>query len=252
MIKIIGRMHATITVIGSYNCVPLYFMSKKPTHPIHERLYIALLLAANSGFVDAYTFQYHGERFASLQTGNIIQAGFLLAKGQFTAAQSFILPIIFFVLGAAFNGILKREFKIGKLSQQQHSLLVETFGVLLVVCLSHYISSTLYITLLSFFLAIQLDAFPKVKGLPFTSVMSTGNLRNVGANLMTFFYTKDRQARHDAWLFVLIVLAFLVGAFVSTCFVYLFDHYTLIGSSVILLTIFTLLFDFSKKGVDKY
>ena len=82
--------------------------------------------------------------------------------------------------------------------------------------------------------------------------MSTGNLRNVGANLMTFFYTKDQQARHDAWLFALIVLAFLVGAFVSTCFVYLFDHYTLIGSSVILLTIFTLLFDFSKKGVDKY
>ena len=106
MMKIIGRMHATIAVIGSYTCVPLYFMSKKPTHPIHERLYIAFLLAANSGFVDAYTFQYHGERFASLQTGNIIQAGFLLAKGQFTAAQSFILPIIFFILGAAFNGIL--------------------------------------------------------------------------------------------------------------------------------------------------
>ena len=173
-------------------------------------------------------------------------------KGNLLPHKALFCRLFFFILGAAFNGILKREFKIGKLSQQQHSLLVETFGVLLVVMLSPYISSTLYITLLSFFLAIQLDAFPKVKGLPFTSVMSTGNLRNVGANLMTFLYTKDRQARHDAWLFALIVLAFLVGAFVSTCFVYLFDHYTLIGSSVILLTIFTLLFDFSKKGVDKY
>ena len=168
-------------------------------------------------------------------------------KGNLLPHKALFCRSFFFILGAAFNGILKREFKIGKLSQQQHSLLVETFGVLLVVMLSPYISSTLYITLLSFFLAIQLDAFPKVKGLPFTSVMSTGNLRNVGANLMTFLYTKDRQARHDAWLFALIVLAFLVGAFVSTCFVYLFDHYTLIGSSVILLTIFTLLFDFSKK-----
>lgn len=227
-------------------------MSKNSTHPIHERLPIALLLAANSGFVDAYTFQHHGERFASLQTGNIIQAGILLAKGQMLAAQSFILPILFFILGAAFNGVLKREFKSGQLSQQQHSLLVEIFGVTFVVLLGAYMSSTLYITMLSFFLAIQLDAFPKVKGLPFTSVMSTGNLRNVGANMMSFFYTKDTQARKNAGLFALIVLAFLVGAFVSTSLVNLFDRFTLIGSSVILLSIFTLLFDFSKKGIDKY
>lgn len=232
--------------------LPAITHMSKSAHPIHERLPIALLLAANSGFVDAYTFQYHGERFASLQTGNIIQAGILLAKGEIVAAQSFILPILFFILGAAFNGILKREFKSGKLSQQQHSLLVETLGISFVVVLGALMSSTLYITMLSFFLAIQLDAFPKVKGLPFTSVMSTGNLRNVGANMMTFFYTKDTQARKNAGLFTLIVLAFLVGAFVSTSLVNLFDRYTLIGSSVILLSIFTLLFDFSKKGVDKY
>ena len=89
----------------------LFIMSEISTHPIQERLPIALLLATNSGFVDAYTFQYHGERFASLQTGNIIQAGISLARGQFNYASSFLLPILFFLLGAAFNNIINHQFK---------------------------------------------------------------------------------------------------------------------------------------------
>lgn len=215
-------------------------------HPIHERLPIALLLATNSGFVDAYTFQFHGERFASLQTGNIIQAGIVLAKGNYTGAVNFILPILFFLLGAAFNGIIKHRFKAKQLSIQQHSILVETIGIILVVILSHHISSTTYITLLSFFLAIQLDAFPKVQGLPFTSVMSTGNLRNVGANLMTFIYTKDHAALRNAGLFTLIILAFFFGALLSTLFVPWFGQYTLFGSTAILTGIFLLIFDNTK------
>nr|WP_308116709.1 YoaK family protein [Leuconostoc gasicomitatum] len=225
----------------------LFIMSEISTHPIQERLPIALLLATNSGFVDAYTFQYHGERFASLQTGNIIQAGISLARGQFNYASSFLLPILFFLLGAAFNNIIKHQFKARKLSTQQHSLIIEIIGISLVVFIRTQISSTVFITLLSFFLAIQLDAFPKVQGLPFTSVMSTGNLRNVGANLITYFYTKNRTALQNASLFSLIILAFLFGAFISALLSTYLKHFTLLGSSVILMTIFGLLFDYSKK-----
>lgn len=222
-------------------------MSETPTHPIHERLPIALLLATHSGFIDAYTFQYHAERFASLQTGNIIQAGIALAKGHFNDALSFIMPILFFLLGAAFNSMLKHTFKVGKLSIQQHSLLVETIGIATLVVFRTHISGTVFITLLSFFLAIQLDAFPKVQGLPFTSVMSTGNLRNVGVNLMQYFYTREHSAIRNAGLFSLIILAFLFGAFLSTLISNWLNYITLLGSIPILLTIFILLFDYSRK-----
>ncbi len=225
----------------------LFIMSEISTHPIQERLPIALLLATNSGFVDAYTFQYHGERFASLQTGNIIQAGISLARGQFSYSTSFLMPILFFLLGAAFNNVLKHTVKAKRLSTQQHSLMIEIIGISLVVFIRTQISSTTFITLLSFFLAMQLDAFPKVKGLPFTSVMSTGNLRNVGANLITYFYTKNRTNLHNANLFSLIILAFLFGAFLSALMSTYLNHFTLLGSSVILITIFGLLFDYSKK-----
>ena len=229
----------------------LFIMSETNAHPIQERLPIALLLATNSGFVDAYTFQYHAERFASLQTGNIIQAGISLARGQYHYALSFLIPILFFLLGAAFNNILKHKFKPGKLSTQQHSLIVEAVGISLLVLVQTQISSTAFITLLSFFLAIQLDAFPKVHGLPFTSVMSTGNLRHVGANLMTYVYTKNKTALRNAGLFSLIILAFLFGAYISALISTYLQHLTLLGSSIILITIFSLLFDYSKKVVDK-
>ncbi|WP_367300615.1 YoaK family protein [Leuconostoc carnosum] len=215
-------------------------------HPIHERLPIALLLATNAGFVDAYTFQYHADRFASLQTGNIIQAGIFLARGQFLDALDFIIPIVFFLLGAAFNSVLKHNFKPGLLSTQQHSLLVESIGIIMVVLLSNHLSGTAFITLLSFFLAIQLDAFPKVQGLPFTSVMSTGNLRSVGANLVTFFYTKEPKARQNAGLFSLIILAFLFGALISAFLTNYFKELTLVVSSVVLITIFFIIHDHSK------
>ena len=217
-------------------------------HPVHERLPIALLLAMNSGFADAYTFQHQDDRFASLQTGNIIQAGIAIAKGNISETLSFVLPILFFILGACFNGFLKHNFKAGKLSTQQHSILVQILGITTVNLISNQISSTAVITLLSFFFAIQLDAFPKVRGLPFTSVMSTGNLRSIGANLATYFYKKDQQTRQNIILFSLIVLSFLFGALVSTLLSYFLHNSTLLGSSVILIVIFLLIFDFSKQN----
>ena len=49
-------------------------MFKSAVHS-KESLLVALLLAMNTGFVDAFTFFHFDGRFASLQTGNLIQTG---------------------------------------------------------------------------------------------------------------------------------------------------------------------------------
>lgn len=217
-------------------------------HPIDERLKIALLLATNSGFVDAYTFHYHADRFASLQTGNIIQAGIALARKDFNGSLSFLMPILFFLLGAAFNGIIRHRLAAHRLTNKQYSLLVEILGISVIIAINTHISSTAFITALSFFLAIQLDAFPRVRGLPFTSVMSTGNLRNVGSSLMQYYYTKSPLALKNVKLFSAIILAFLIGAFLSTFLATYLEQTTLIGSVIILFSIFCLLFDHTGKN----
>ncbi|MGO2709746.1 MAG: YoaK family protein, partial [Leuconostoc mesenteroides] len=107
-------------------------MILKNKNPMQERLRIGLLLVMNSGFIDSYTFEYHHERFASLQTGNIIQAGFHLAQGHWKATLFFVIPIIFFVLGAAFNTVLNHFVPAGKLSLQQHSILIEFIGIAMI------------------------------------------------------------------------------------------------------------------------
>jgi len=231
-----------------HTLVNILIMPEHTKHPTDERLKIALLLATNSGFVDAYTFHYHAERFASLQTGNIIQAGIALARKDFNGSLSFFMPILFFLLGAAFNGMIRHRITAKKLTSKQHSLLVEIIGISIIIAINAHISSTVFITLISFFLAIQLDAFPRVRGLPFTSVMSTGNLRNVGANLMQYYYTKNPTALKNVRLFSSIILAFLIGAFLSAFLASYLGQKTLIGSVIILLSIFFLLFDHSKEN----
>ncbi|GMA69505.1 DUF1275 family protein [Leuconostoc litchii] len=217
-------------------------MILKNKNPMQERLRIGLLLVMNSGFIDSYTFEYHHERFASLQTGNIIQAGFHLAQGHWKTTLFFVTPIIFFVLGAAFNTILNHIFPSNKLSIQQHSILIEFIGIAIIGVFNPYLSSTAIISALSFLLAMQLDSFPKLRGLPFTSVMSTGNLRNVGTNFVKYFIKHDHIFLHNAWVFSILVVFFMVGAFSSAILSSIFGTASLLGSSLIMFAVFLLLF----------
>ena len=73
-----------------------------------ESLLVALLLAMNTGFVDAFTFFHFDGRFASLQTGNLIQTGINLAHGNLEKAFQFIIPILFFALGALFKTLFTK------------------------------------------------------------------------------------------------------------------------------------------------
>lgn len=217
-------------------------MILKNKNPMQERLRIGLLLVMNSGFIDSYTFEYHHERFASLQTGNIIQAGFHLAQGHWKATLFFVIPIIFFVLGAAFNTVLNHFVPAGKLSLQQHSILIEFIGIAMIGVFNHHLASTVIISALSFLLAMQLDSFPKLRSLPFTSVMSTGNLRNVGTNLVKYFINRDHIFLHNAWVFSILVVFFMVGAFSSAVLSGIFGTFALLGSSIIMFVVFLLLF----------
>ncbi|MEG0079125.1 DUF1275 family protein, partial [Enterococcus sp.] len=53
---------------------------KDKEYPLHERLIIGVFLAAAAGGLDAYTYLFHGEVFAGLQTGNFILLGLNLGQ----------------------------------------------------------------------------------------------------------------------------------------------------------------------------
>jgi uncharacterized membrane protein YoaK (UPF0700 family) len=207
-----------------------------------DKLRIGLLLAMNAGFVDAYTFFFNHERFASLQTGNVIQTGIYLARGQFGVAWTFLLPILFFALGAGVNYLLK-TFVHSSLTWQHHSTIVQLVGIALVTIFARPLPDAWFVALLAFFMAIQADTFTKLRGMPFASVMSTGNVKTLGSNLMQYAHTHDKKALKNSGIFFGIVFFFGFGAWLSTVLTDAFSHWALLGSSVILMIVLWLLND---------
>ena len=50
---------------------------------VKEKLRIALIFALNAGFMDGFSFFHFNDRFIGAQSGNVIQAGINIAKGDF-------------------------------------------------------------------------------------------------------------------------------------------------------------------------
>ena len=106
-------------------------MLKSAVHS-KESLLVALLLAMNTGFVDAFTFFHFDGRFASLQTGNLIQTGINLAHGNLEKAFQFIIPILFFALGALFKTLFTKYKTQNNQSEIESLLFIQMIGILLI------------------------------------------------------------------------------------------------------------------------
>ena len=208
-------------------------------YKIYEKLPIIMLLGATTGWVDALTFQYHNERFAAFQTGNIIQVGINIAHLDWARVLSYLLPIIFFALGAGLNYLIKTFWKNPKIQWQQVSLFIQAIGIVLVTIFENKISSDLFIAILAMFMAFQADSFVKLNGLPITTVFSTGNLKNLGANLMAGIVNNDDKALKIAGNIFWVILSFSFGAAASILLTKEFGHWTMIGASILLLIVLT-------------
>jgi len=210
-------------------------------HPTPEKLRVGWLLGLNTGFVDAYTYYYHHERFASMQTGNLIQGGIALAKQHYQIAFGFALPVVFFALGAGFGWLLQTYLPKRRFSWQQHNLLVQASGIALITLFAQTLSDAAFVASLSFFMALQANSFTKLRGMPYATVMSTGNIRSFGEHLMTGLMQRDWQKIRHSWAFLVVIFAFVIGAFVSTTLTQAVGSTSLLGGSVILITVFLIL-----------
>ncbi len=80
---------------------------------VHESLPVGVLLAMAGGFLDAYTYLFHGEVFASMQSGNVILLGINLSTGQFEQAFRYLPPICMFLVGIVVTNYLQHHFPTG-------------------------------------------------------------------------------------------------------------------------------------------
>ncbi|QGM80921.1 YoaK family protein [Otariodibacter oris] len=210
-------------------------------HEVHERLEFGLALAATAGGLDAYTFLTHGEVFAGLQTGNFILLGIHLGQGNWNVLINYIIPIIAFFSGALIARYLQNKITN---NQQLTFLLIETVLLLFVGLFSPFFPDLLSNALLSIAAAMQLQAFTKLKGKPFTSLMMTGNLRNLSTHFFEGYIDHDpvKKVAFKDTLFILGSFGF--GALVNGFFISHFGQRTILFSLIFLgITLFLLIKD---------
>lgn len=210
-------------------------------HEVHESLEFGLALAAMAGGLDAYTFLTHGKVFAGLQTGNFILLGIHLGQGSWEVLINYIIPIIAFFSGALIARHLQNKITN---NQQMWFLLFETALLLVTGLLSPFLPNLLANALLSIAAAMQLQAFTKLKGKPFTSLMMTGNLRNLSINFFEGYIDKDpnKKIAFKDTLFILSSFAF--GALLNGFLIAYFGERTILFSLIFLaIAIFLLIKD---------
>ncbi|SCB91743.1 YoaK family protein [Weissella bombi] len=205
-------------------------------YPIKESMRTGMLLAATAGFIDAYTFTIHDMRFASFQSGNLLQIGLNVAGGKWLHALLYFWPVFAFLIGTSFNQLLKHFAKNRHQSHTMIALLVELIGLIVVALLEYNnISADIILPLLAFFMAIQADTFNLIHGMPYMTILSTGNLRTLSSGLTNGLLWHDKESLHRAGRVAPVILAFFISAILAFFAIQLFHQGALFIAPILIL-----------------
>lgn len=200
---------------------------------IYEAPIVGLLLAMNSGAIDAYTFLQHGEVFVGLQTGNFILFGISLSKLAWWQSLRYLFSILMFALGVVFIKHLQasryRERNIKRII-----LIIDLLLLVVVGTLANFISDILIVGLLAIAAAAQFQEFKLMNGNPFNPLMMTGNLRKLLDNFYSFLRFKNVKARRIAIDTCLVLFCFILGSLIMGLLTNVFDKYAIFMNVIII------------------
>ena len=182
---------------------------------VYERFEIIALLCIAGGFMDAYTYLVRDKVFANAQTGNIILLVFGLCEGRFFDALKYLVPIALFAAGVIVSEfIISRERKNGaKLANYVALLVIEAVVLAGAAFIPVNEEWNLFANaLVSFVASVQYAAFRKIENIPAATSFCTGNLRTIGQFLCAAVLTRKSQDVVKLLRYVLVVVAFPVGA----------------------------------------
>jgi uncharacterized membrane protein YoaK (UPF0700 family) len=177
-----------------------------------ETVQIALLLAFAGGYLDAYTWIIHGV-MANAQTANLVLLWVYGSAGKWERALHFVPPIFAFAVGVVIAAWLHRT--TGDRASAISTLI--EIVLLVVVGILHNrlpdLAGTLGISVVA---AMQTAIFTKVEGVPYSSVMITGNMRQAIESVFAAV-SGDRKSHtlRRSGIFAVLCVAFGIGAAVG-------------------------------------
>ncbi|KRM55762.1 YoaK family protein [Lacticaseibacillus sharpeae] len=185
--------------------------------PITERLPIGMLLAANAGALDAYTYVAHGGVFAGLQTGNMILMGVSAGRGDWRDFVAHLIPFLVFGVGTAIIRSLQHALNTRE-AKRRRAVIVLLFEAAMAVVTSlvaPYVSDTVTSSLVAIIAAAQLQEFRRLNGKPYMSIMMTGNLRTASEGFYDWLVHRDHKQLKTATDAAATIIVLIIGATVS-------------------------------------
>jgi uncharacterized membrane protein YoaK (UPF0700 family) len=203
-------------------------------------LTVACLITAAGGFLDAFTYVGHGHVFANAMTGNVVLMGVAGARGDWAQALRHIPPIVAFLLGIITAHLLARPHpQAAPRNPLMACMGLEAVFLFAAAWLPQSFPDLWLVLGIAFTAALQQSSFPKVRDYAYTSVMTTGNLRQMADGAMQAFYSADRgPGLRRARTFGLVCACFLIGAAIGArCTMQLGNRALLVPAAVLGLTL---------------
>lgn len=207
--------HRTLNCTGGFLLIEADSVITNAQHSSARHAFpVAGLLAGVGGFLDAFTYFGHGRVFANAMTGNVVLLGAFAAAGNWVQSLRHALPIFAFLLGVA-TAQLPQLPRIRKLIPDPAlaSLAIEVVFLFGAGWYPQRYPDLALLLGISFLAALQSSSFRYLQKWPYSSTMTTGNLRHFAeAGFKAIFQGPDREMVQQAKLFGAICLAFLAGA----------------------------------------
>lgn len=186
----------------------------KERKQVSESFLLCVILALVGGFLDAYTYVCRDGVFANAETGNIVLMGIKLAKGEYTGALYYLIPIFGFALGVLVSEIIKKHFKYKTAFHWRQITVAVEIIVLLGISFVPSTSTNNIFTnaLVALVCSIQVESFRQFSSTPITTTMCTGNLRSATENLFIFLNKKDKKALKTSMKYYSVIIFFIIGA----------------------------------------
>ncbi len=175
-----------------------------------ETVPVALLLAFAGGYLDAYTWIIHGV-MANAQTANLVLLWVYGSIGEWTKALHFVPPIVAFAVGIVVASWLRRAARRAR--QCPIGTLIEILLLLIIAILHNRLPDLAGTLGISFVAAVQSAAFTRVEGVPYSSVMITGNMRQAIEGV--FALASGDGALRRPGIFATLCITFGLGAAVG-------------------------------------
>ncbi|MDP4093942.1 MAG: YoaK family protein [Bacillota bacterium] len=204
-------------------------------HPTYESVPFGILLAIVGSFLDAYTYVSRGGVFANAQTGNIVLLGIYASKGEWYQALAHIPPILAFVLGVIVAESIKNNSPRLFLLDWTPAILIFEMTVLVIIgFIPNTVPNSFVTIMVSFVSSVQISSFRKLVDSPYCTTMSTGNLRSASRAAYIAITQKDHESAIRAIRYFLIILSFVLGAFLGGLLTFSFGVKAIWGAAVIL------------------